>query len=49
MTPLLEFRDLMSEAVFVRDRQGLASKGIYIDLPGYGFYVFSVSAVQRSS
>ena len=47
--PSLEFRDLMSEAVYVRDRQGLASKGMYVDLPGYGFYVFSVSSVQRFS
>ncbi len=47
--PSLEFRDLMSEAVYVRDRQGLATKGMYIDLPGYGFYVFSVSAVERFS
>jgi hypothetical protein len=44
----LEFRDLMSEAVFVRDRPGMASKGMYFDLPGYGFHIFSVSAAPRS-
>jgi hypothetical protein len=38
----LEFRDLLSQAVFVRDRVGLQSKGMYFDLPGYGFHFFDV-------
>ncbi len=45
--PSLEFRDLMGEAVFVRDRNGLVTKGMYIDLPAYGFYIFSVTSLQR--
>lgn len=45
--PVLEFRDLMSEAVYVRDRAGLASRGLYIDLPGYGFHLFTVGHPRR--
>jgi len=43
----LEFRDLMGEAVFVRDSAGLQSRGMFFDLPGYGFHFFEVSSVQR--
>jgi hypothetical protein len=42
-----EFKDLMSDAAFVRDRAGLLSKGMYFDLPGYGFHFFEVTSVQR--
>jgi hypothetical protein len=38
----IEFRDLMSEATFVRDRAGLMTRGMYFDLPGYGFHLFDV-------
>ncbi|HXG01369.1 MAG TPA: alpha-amylase, partial [Bacteroidota bacterium] len=40
-----EFRDLMSPAVYVRDREGLEHKGMYFDLPGYGLHVFEVKPV----
>jgi len=43
---MIEFRDLMSEATFVRDRSGLASKGMYFDLPGYGFHLFELKALH---
>lgn len=42
-----EFRDLMSFAVYVRDREGLEHKGMYFDLPGYGLHVFEVTAVPK--
>ncbi len=42
-----EFRDLMSPAVYVRDREGLEHKGMYFDLPGYGLHVFDVTPVQK--
>ena len=45
----LEFRDLMSGAVYVRDRQGLSTKGLYIDLPGYGFHIFSVGPPRHTA
>lgn len=45
----LEFRDLMSDAVYVRERAGLVSKGMYFDLPGYGFHLFDLSSVRKNS
>jgi hypothetical protein len=44
--PPLEFRDLLGEATYVRDRAGLIHKGIYFDLPAYGFHLFSVQSVR---
>lgn len=44
---LVEFRDLLGAAVYVRDRLGLQSRGMYFDLPGYGIHLFEVSAVQK--
>jgi hypothetical protein len=38
----LEFKDAMSDATFVRDRGGLVTRGMYFDLPGYGFHIFEV-------
>ena len=46
-TPV-EFRDLMGEAVYARDRAGLASKGMYFDLPPYGLHIFEVSSGRKS-
>ena len=40
----IEFRDLMSEAAYVRDRNGLSAKGMYFDLPPYGLHIFEVSS-----
>ena len=45
----VEFHDLMGEAIYVRERSGLESKGMYFDLPGYGIHIFKVSAGRRSS
>ena len=45
-TSSLEFRDLMGPAVYVRNREGLRTKGMYFDLPGYGMHVFDVKAVR---
>lgn len=44
---LLEFRDLLGPAVYVRDRAGLQSRGIYFDLPGYGIHMFEVSSAHK--
>ncbi len=38
----LEFRDLMGQAVYVRDAGALLSKGMYFDLPPYGVHIFDV-------
>ncbi len=40
----IEFYDLMSDAAYVRDRNGLSSKGIYFDLQSYGIHIFEVSS-----
>ncbi len=41
----IEFRDLMGDAFYVRDRASLSSKGMYFDLPGYGIHVFDIAAL----
>ncbi len=41
-----EFRDLMSSAVYVRDRHGLQTKGMYFDLAGYGLHIFEVKRAR---
>jgi hypothetical protein len=43
----VEFRDLMGDAVYVRERSGVSSKGIYFDLPGYGIHIFEVNAARK--
>lgn len=45
-TPV-EFRDLMGEAVYARDRTGLITKGMYFDLPPYGLHIFEVTAGHK--
>ena len=40
----IEFRDVLSESAYVRDRNGLASKGIYFDIQPYGIHIFDVSS-----
>jgi len=41
-----EFRDLLSRAVFVRERSVLESKGMYFDLPPYGLHIFGVKPLR---
>jgi hypothetical protein len=36
------FRDMMSSAVYERDGNDLMSRGLYLDLPEWGFHVFEV-------
>jgi hypothetical protein len=43
----MEFRDLMSSAVYVRERSGLLSKGMFFDLPPYGIHIFHVAPLNR--
>jgi len=39
----VRFVDLMSEARYDRDRGDLASRGLYLDMPPWGYHVFEVS------
>ena len=43
----MEFRDLMSNAVYVRERNGIVSKGMFFDLPAYGIHIFHVAPLHR--
>ncbi len=39
----IEFRDLMSLNVYLRNGNELLSRGLYLDLPPWGYHVFEVS------
>jgi len=41
----IEFRDMLGEASYVRDKATLRSKGMYFDLPSYGIHIFDVNPV----
>lgn len=41
----IEFRDMLGEASYVRDKGTLLGKGMYFDLPPYGIHVFDVNPV----
>jgi len=40
----IRFRDLMSAADYDRDGNDLVERGLYLDLPGWGFHVFEVAS-----
>jgi len=40
----VKFTDLMGTAVYVRDGDQLKSKGLYLDLPPWGYHVFKVTS-----
>jgi hypothetical protein len=35
-------QDLLGEARYVRDGDDLAARGLYLDLPGYGYHLFDL-------
>ena len=39
----LRFSDLMSAATYDRDGSDLASKGLYLDIPSWGYHIFDVN------
>jgi glycosidase len=41
----LELRDLMSVAMFHRDGNDLLSRGLYLDMPPFGYHVFELSVI----
>jgi glycosidase len=43
----VEFKDLLGSATYVRDRAGLAGRGMYFDLPGYGIHIFEVADAKK--
>jgi len=43
------FSDVLSEAVYERDGQDLLSRGLFLDLPAWGYHVFEVSESTNNS
>jgi hypothetical protein len=43
----VEFVDEMGTVVYHRDLQGLRAKGMYFDLPPYGFHIFRVKDLRK--
>jgi hypothetical protein len=39
----LRFTDLMGTAVYDRAETDLAARGLYLDMPGWGYHVFELS------
>jgi hypothetical protein len=39
----LRFSDLMSAATYDRDGRDLAGRGLYLDVPAWGYHIFGVS------
>ena len=39
----LRFGDLMSAATYDRDLRDLASRGLYLDMPSWGYHIFEIS------
>ncbi len=44
--PSMQFKDLMGPALYARDKDGLQSKGMFFDLPAYGFHIMNVTSVK---
>jgi hypothetical protein len=43
----IEFRDLLGNATYVRERQALLTRGMYFDVPGYAAHIFQVLPLSR--
>lgn len=41
----LRFSDLMSAATYDRDGRDLAARGLYLDMPAWGYHIFGVSSL----
>jgi hypothetical protein len=45
----IEFRDLLGDSLYNREKSGLAAKGMYFDIPEYGFHIFEVKEAGTPS
>jgi len=43
---LVQFTDRMGPAIYERDRGDLAARGLYLDVPAWGYHVFDVTPVD---
>jgi hypothetical protein len=41
----IEFRDMMSMDLYIRDGNEVVSRGLYLDLPPWGYHVFEVGVI----
>ena len=41
---VVKFRDVMGELAFDRDGRDLDARGLYLDMPPWGYHVFEVTA-----
>ena len=44
---ILEFKDLLGPALYIRERAGILARGIYFDLPAYGCHLFDVRPARK--
>lgn len=45
-SPKLLFKDLLGSAEYLRDSHEIASRGLYLDMPGYGFHLFKINGMN---
>jgi hypothetical protein len=45
----VQFRDLLSPAMYDRDGNDLVLKGLYVDMPAWGYHVFEVEQLNTIS
>jgi glycosidase len=43
-----QFKDLMSDSVYDRDRDDLLSRGLFLDLPAWGYHVFEIRPLSTT-
>jgi hypothetical protein len=39
----VQFNDLMSDAKYDRDGSDLSSRGLYLDIPAWGYHIFEIN------
>ena len=45
---LVRFEDLMGAACFDRDRHDLGARGLYLDMPAWGYHVFDITTIDEA-
>ena len=45
----IRFRDLMSDASYEREGSEILSKGLYLDLPAWGFHIFELTVIGKKT
>jgi hypothetical protein len=45
---VMHFEDRMGMAKFDRDRHDLDARGLYLDMPAWGFHVFDITGIDEA-